>query len=86
MLVFRGPQIEGFSKYIGGFSKTIRLKLNRESGKDTNLMAMVADSDGNRQRWLCHGWEIKKKKIGEGVWGFQYFSGRDLFSCLTENL
>ena len=46
-------------------------------------MAMVADSDGNVQRWLCHGWE-REKKIGEGVWGFQYFSGRDLFSCLTE--
>ena len=61
------------------------MKLNRESGKDTNLMAMVADSDGNEQQWLCHGWE-REKKIGEGVWGFQYFSGRDLFSCLIENL
>ena len=61
------------------------MKLNRESGKDTNLMAMVADSDGNEQRLLCHGWE-REKKIGAGVEGFQYFSGRDLFSCLTENL
>ena len=68
-----------------GFSKTIGLKLNKESGKDTNLMAMVVDSDGNEQRWLYHGWE-RKKKIGAGVQGFQYFSGRDLFSCLTENL
>ena len=32
-------------------------------------MAMVADSDGNKQWWLCHGWE-REKKIGEGVWGF----------------
>ena len=42
------------------------MKLNRESGKDTNLMSMVANSDGNGQQWLCHGWE-KRKKIGEGV-------------------
>ena len=48
-------------------------------------MAMVADSDGNGQWWLCHGWQ-KEKKIGEGVWGFQYLFGRDPFSCLTENL
>ena len=40
------------------------MKLNRESGKDTNLMSMVADSDGNRQQWLCRGWEKKEENWG----------------------
>ena len=58
----------GVYQIYWGVSKTIRLKLNRESGKDINL---VANSDGNGQWWLS--WVGKKEENWGRYFGFSIF-------------
>ena len=64
--------MKDLSNILEFFSKTIELKLNRESGKDTNLMAIVVDNDGNGQQRLCHGWE-RENNLGRVFGVFNIF-------------